>query len=267
MKKQKINLAIKVVSAVVIVVIAATALTAYLWRAFKKSDYFAIKDIVTSQDTPVDLSYLKGRNIFSVDLEKQARYLSDAYPVYRNIRLIRILPDRVFVEFVKRQPVAYIRLYKYFSVDRDCVLFDVLSMPQEANLPVILGLETKIFGPKTGKKFNVKELNFSLDIIKEVRSVRALRYWKIRKIDVTNPDGVSFFIAMPVKNPSLLPVGAPPVPEILIEIKINQGGIADKIGILTGMLFQLKNEWVNIKYIDLRFKEPVVKFKDKNVKR
>jgi hypothetical protein len=36
---------------------------------------------------------------------------------------------------------------------------------------------------------------------------------------------------------------------------------------LASLFIQLKKDWFNIKYIDLRFKEPVIKFKDKDAKK
>jgi hypothetical protein len=47
-----------------------------------------------------------------------------------------------------------------------------------------------------------------------------------------------------------------------LELKIGQDGIRDKIGVLGDLLQQLEKDLSNIRYIDLRFKEPAIKFKD-----
>ncbi len=235
----------------------------YAGRYFKKSNYFKIKDTVSNQDNAIDLAYLKGQNIFSVDLKMQAQYLCGIYPVYKNIRLARILPCRIFIDFIKRKPLAYLKLYKYFLVDQDAVLFDA---PQSADmdLPVILGLETKIFGPRAGNKIEAKELAYALNIIKKIQANRALRSWKIEKIDLISPLNASFFIVSTLKNPDPRAGESDSGP---LEVKIGQAGLEYKINILSGLLIQLQKDRFNIKYIDLRFKEPVVKFRDKNAKK
>jgi cell division septal protein FtsQ len=260
MKRQKINPAIKLLVSVIIVFAIFSSVAAVLWHNFKRLDYFKIKEIAASENNAVDLSYLKGENIFSVNLEKQARYLSQLYPVYKKIRLVRILPDRIYVDFIKRKPLAYVKLYKYFLADEESVLFDVPDQEQAADLPVILGLETKIFGPRSGKKFNVKELTLALTMIKEMQNNRILRFCKIKKIDVAHPANTSVFIELPMKNHGFL--GQQALALEPIEVKIGQRDVQDKIDILANLFIQLKKDWFNIKYIDLRFNEPVVKFKD-----
>jgi hypothetical protein len=48
----------------------------------------------------------------------------------------------------------------------------------------------------------------------------------------------------------------------VLEVKIGQGDISDKMRVLGELFIQLKKDLSNIKYIDLRFKEPVIKFKN-----
>jgi len=270
MRKQKVNLPrknpfgimrvvypIKFIIVIVIIFLAAAFSIGYFQRILKNSNYFRIKDIVVSENN-IDLSYLKGQNIFGIDLQRESGYISRAYPTYRKIRLIRILPNRLFVNFIKRRAFAYIKLYRYFCVDEDLVLFDMPQQLEEPDLPLVLGLETKIFGPKTGTKYNVKELALALNIIKNAKTNKSLKGYKIKRIDVANLSSASFFI-IPASN---YPRGevSKEYP-VLLEIKIGQDNIKDKINILSGLLGQVKNDWNNIKYIDLRFKEAVIKLK------
>jgi len=235
----------KLIVVIIIILIGGYLTVGYIARELKTLDYFKIKDIVIRGADQVDLSYLKGRNIIVLDLQKESRYLSLNYPVYKKIRLVRILPDHLFVDFIKRKPKAYVKLYRYFCIDEDMALFDVsANLEGKDNLPVILGLDTKIFGPKQGKIYNIEELALALNIIKEAKSNRVLKDYEIKSIDVTDPSCASFFI----------PDG--------LEIKIGQDDTKDKIDILGSLLSQVKNDLNNVKYIDLRFKEPVIKFKD-----
>ncbi len=84
----------------------------YLARTLRQLDFFKIKEVIIAKGNSADLSYLKGQNIFALDLKQESRYILQSYPTYKKIRLVRILPDRLFVDFVKRVPLAYIKLYR-----------------------------------------------------------------------------------------------------------------------------------------------------------
>jgi len=244
MRKPKFNFPIKLIIIILIIFLGALFTVRNLLKLFKTSDYFKIKDIIIfSEENIVDLSYLKGENIFTVDLQKEAGYLMEQYPIYRKISLVRILPNRISINFIKRKPVAIIKLYRYFYVNEEAILFDMPEELENQDLPLILGLETKIFGPKIGRRYNIKELTIALNIIKELNLNRALKDYKIKRIDVANLSNASFTIKE-------------------LEIKLDAYNIKDKFNILAGLLNQLKNDLNNIKYIDLRFKEPVIKLNE-----
>lgn len=262
MKKQKFNIPVKLISIILIILLALYFVISYIWKVMMTADYFKIKDIITRGTDSVTFSYLKGKSIFSLDLNKESRYILGSFPECSRINLIRVLPDRIFVDFIMRKPVAYLKLYRYFAVDKDAVIFNAASQPENSYLPIITGLETRIFGPKTGRKYNVKELWFALEAIKEIKKDRILKQYDIKRIDVTSLDNTSVFICpeqIPTGYMNRAATGGPP---FVFEIKLNQGNFKDKISILANFLIQQKLDLGNIKYIDLRFKEPVVKFKE-----
>lgn len=257
MIKRKINFPIKLVVLGLIIFMALFFIIGRTVRTLKTLDYFKIKDIIVSKpEEGFNFSYLVGRNIFNLDLEKESRYISELYPDYKKVRLIRILPNRLFVGFTERKPKAIVKLYRYFFTDSDLVLFAVPRGLEETDLPVIVGLETKIFGAKSGKRYNIKELAEALNIIKELQLNNALKKYKIKRIDVASLANTSFFLQL-LDYPKGLALG---VPEAL-EVKMGQDDTSDKIRILGDLFNQLKNDLGNIKYIDLRFKEPVIKLK------
>lgn len=251
----------RLITIVIIIFLALMFIIGYILKILKTSDYFKIKEIITRESNTIDLSYLKEKNIFSVNLRNESRYILESSPDCSNIKLIRVLPNRIFVDFIKRQPIAFVKLYRYFSLDEDGVLFYAPNQPEELELPVILGLETKIFGPKPGKKYNIKELLLALNIIKEVKRSRVLKNYKIKKIDVTNLASASIFIPHPQKV-SDYSKGQAVIGFENLEVKLGEDNIKDMISILAGLIRQEKLDLANIKYIDLRFKEPVIKFKD-----
>lgn len=255
------RLPFKLISVSLIIFLALFFIISYIWKVLSASDYFTIKDVILREANRVDLSYLTGKNIFSIDLGKESAYILESFPDYSAIRIIRVLPNRIFADFIKRRPVALVRLYRYFALDKEGVLFYGTPETKDLELPVIVGLETKIFGPKPGKKYNTREIALSLNIIKEIKRNRILRNQKIKKIDVTDPTNTSIFMPFTVKAPDYSKPQSLAAFENL-EVKIGEDNIKNKIIILAFLLNQAKKDLTNIKYIDLRFKEPVIKLKD-----
>ncbi len=253
MKKQKIKFSIKLIFIILIVLIGIFTVRV-VSENLKNAPFFKITDIIMKENNSLNLSYLKGRNIFSVDLNKEGRRLALSLANYKKIRFIRVLPNRLFVDFIKRRPFAYVKLYRYFCVDDDGLLFDEPKDAFDPNLAVILGLDTKIFGPKAGTLYNNSELILALNILKEFKKNKVLGCYQIKTIDVTIPANAVMFLSL-VQPPGLVDKGS-------FEVKIGQSNFVDKINILSSLLAQINNERTNIKYIDLRFKEPVIKLKD-----
>jgi len=231
-----------------IISLAIFLVTGYIWNFLRRSDYFNIKDIIIKGAPEAGLSYLKGKNIFSLRLAEESAYILGAYPDYAKIKLVRVPPSRLFASFSSRQPLAYVKLYKYFAVDREGVFFSLPPGPLQQGLPVIVGLETKIFGPKPGSKYNTREIAVALSIIKEIKANSVLKGCAIRRINASSLANASF----------VLGVG----PTEGIEVRIGQERIKEKVMLLADVLSQEKPGIANIKYIDLRFREPVIKFKD-----
>lgn len=216
-------------------------------RSIRNSDFFKIEDIIIKGKQNLDLSYLKGRNIFSLAIARESAELAEVYPDFKFVRIVRVLPNRLFVDFISRKPVALVKLYRYFCVDEEAVLFD-LPREEAPDLPLILGLETKIFGPKSGRKYNLKELNLALEAVGEFKKSRALKDYKITTVNAAKAASLSLSITPgQVKG---------------IEIKIGEDDLGARLNILANLLFQEKKAVGKIKYIDLRFKEPVIKYND-----
>lgn len=244
----------------IITVITLVFITGHVSRILKNSGYFKIKDILVHNGKEgVDFSYLVGYNIFAVDLKRESSRISELYPAYTDIRLIRVLPNRLFIGFIERKALAYIKLYKYFYVDGERVLLNAPQGP-EFQLPVILGLETKIFGARAGKQYNIKELELALNIIREVKASRALKDYKLQKVNVASLVNATCFLEPQEPLNSANPQAA--AESSSLQVRLGESGIADKIAVLAGLFPQVRKDFDNIEYIDIRFKEPVIKFKD-----
>jgi hypothetical protein len=176
--------------------------------------------------------------------------------------LARVIPDRIFAEFVRRKPLAFIKLYRYFAIDEDGVVFPSSMQPDDSGLAVITGLETKIFGLKPGNKYESRELSMALLIIKEAARTRSLNDYKIQRVNVAGLDDITVEIPLPHPGKGRYADWAPVVKKQFLEVKFGRGNIMNKVAIMSGLINQEKQNLFNIKYIDLRFNEPVIKFKD-----
>ncbi|MFH0935340.1 MAG: cell division protein FtsQ/DivIB [Candidatus Omnitrophota bacterium] len=232
----------------------------YTWRVFRTSDYFKIKDVVCRHEQGIDLSYLKGRNIFAVNLEKQAQYIQSFHPDYKAIKLVRVFPNRIFVYFLKRKPAALVKLYKNFIMDKEGILCNVPADAGELQLPLVVGLETRIFGPSAGKRYNLKETGLILSIIREFERNRAFQDYRIKKIDVKNIGDTSIFLLFPPEAADFSRDNNRGIAYDGLEVKLGQDNIRRKLAILGGVITRGKLDLANIKYIDLRFTKPVIKY-------
>jgi cell division septal protein FtsQ len=257
MKKQKLNLPIKIISLLVIISLAFSFVIGYIWKVLTTADFFAVKQvIVRNSDNQFD--YLKGRNIFSLNLTNEARGVFFKCPDCRKVRFARILPNCIVVDFLKRKPVALVKFYKNFAIDEQGVLFTPDLAMDESGLPVIYGLETKIFAPKPQISYKRLELSLALNIINEFKANKAFTGFSLKRIDVANPGSAGFFMLLPrqIANYTL---AAARTEWAGFEVRTGVTNIRQKMMILGGLVTQERKEWANIKYIDLRFKEPLIK--------
>lgn len=257
-KKRKLIARIILIAILLCVIIFALG---GAWKKLKNLEFFRVKVIIVSEGSADVFLYLKGRNIFDIDIKRESRYLSGHYPTYKNIRIVRLLPNTLRIDFIKRKPMAIIKLYRYFFVDQDQTLFEIPSQQPIPDIPVITGLETKIFDPNSGKKYNLKELELALKIIKELKAIRPLRVYKVQSVDVANLASAMIFLQITWQYQNSAKTQKFSVPQT-IEVKIGQEDILARIKILRVLLANIKNEIPKIQYIDLRFKEPTVRFKD-----
>ncbi|MBU1125019.1 MAG: hypothetical protein KKC84_03260 [Candidatus Omnitrophica bacterium] len=249
---------------------------------FLTSDFFRIREVIIKEVNAsptgsaalfvlpqsggtIDLSYLKGENIFTVDLRRQSRYILDSYPAYRKVHIVKVFPRRLFVLFIRRVPAAAVKLYKMFFVDEEAVFFDSPDHLGEMGVTVIEGLETRIFGPKTGMKYDSPELLTSLEIIKSSQRYGIARVYPLTRLVVESPSEIRFFLKLPPRRIAVS-FGKDVEKTESLEVKISNEEVPRKMEILSKILYQEHESLARIIYIDLRFNEPVLKLSDDTAK-
>jgi cell division septal protein FtsQ len=251
--RKKFKIAISPV--VVVGLLTACAVAWYGWWTVNNAACFRVRYVITRGGDPVALMHIRGRNIFRVNLDKEAELLLQTYPDYHNVQMVRVLPNRIFVNLIKRRPLALIKLYKMFAIDEEGVLFGVRPEYADMGLAVITGLETKIFGPKPGRRYVTKELSSALEMISLVKKNPLLQAYSVSSVDVAVASQASLEL-VPTSHRAQG-----------IEVRMGVDHISRKISLLAGLLRQQSSQDIDrIAYIDLRFKEPVIKLKDEKKK-
>ena len=260
MKKQKFKPPVKIILILAIILLDISLLIGYIWEVLITSDFFVVKQVVV-RNSNTSFDYLKGRNILKLDLKSESGKALLACLDCRKVRFARIFPGCVIVDFIKRKPVALVRFYKNFAIDEQGIFFYPSGSAEEAELPVIYGLETKIFGPKPGTKYSRPELNLAISIIGEFKANKTFKGFTLKRIDVANAKTAWFFVLLPKQVVDYTKIN--PRPEWSgFEVRTGENNIRGKMMILGGLVMQSSREWAKIKYIDLRFKEPLIKFND-----
>jgi len=258
--KKKRGIPLKFIVIPVAILLAITFIAAYTWNALKNWDYFKTQDVVCKGVEGIDLSYLKGKNILAINLKKESAYIQGFHPDYQAVKLARVFPNRIFVYFVKRQPAALIKLYKYFILDKNGFLYNAPDDIRSLELPLVTGLENKISSPSAGRRYNIKETALTLNILREFEKFRAFKNYRIKKIDVRQAADASLVLVFPAEAADYSKGAKDGVAAEGLEIKLGGGNIRQKFAILAGILARGKLDLLNIKYIDLRFDKPVVKY-------
>jgi len=233
-----------------IFVCVGSALGAFYYLCVR-TPYFDVKEVYISgrRSPTVDYAKLKaaayGKNIFKVNLSDIRNKMLKEYPELMTLQLTRVFPDTVIASTSLRQPIAQLYKDHYYPVDREGVLLSgVRSLPLEG-LVIVTGTRGDL-SRKVGQRLDDARLDASLALLEGIRSSDALNGHRLIEIDVSNLRNIIFFL------------------EDGLEIKIGRKGsldgleFAERLENLRSILRDPKIRPSEIRYIDLRFEEPVI---------
>jgi cell division protein FtsQ len=137
-----------------------------------------LDDILTPGDFRAETGIEEGANIFRIDISAADRHLR-SIPMVADVSIERILPDRIRVVLVSREPVAWVDsgndpLVPYDAssmllVDASGVLMKPrIVRPEFHNLPVIHGVDTA--GVIEGKPLQSDDLKKAIALLDEAAS-------------------------------------------------------------------------------------------------
>ena len=212
---------------------------------FLNNDFFKINGIVINNDRGYSLgneeSKLKrlyvGKNIFKINLKSLKNIIGRDLPQLKKVEVRRDLPDVLVVDIFSRVPVAVIETSGGIVVDKDGV---VLTIGEgKKNLIKITGLSYFLNVPERGDKIKNTSLEKSLILIMGIKSRMSSYVNDIDYVDISDKNN----IVLGVKG---------------VPVKMGIEGYLNKLSTLKQMLRDPKINFKEIKYVDLRFEDPVI---------
>ena len=182
----------------------------------------------------------KGKSIFDVDVESLQTRLRSQYPQVAYLKVVKRFPDQLIVLAKKRNPVAHVSANgRDYIIDADGVVISH-SGDQDSNLPVIRGLRLDRDPVRVGFKLKSQNLPVALKILNTYRAMPIFNAYPVQRVELENLSKIHLVI---VRN---------------LGIIVDKDRIQDKLKILELIFTQGKLDLSAVKYIDLRFNEPVL---------
>ena len=245
-KKSSVNISkIAVIRIIVFVFIGFVFFTGYVnaLEFLTHSPLFEIKDVMIDRSIQFidlrSLKDLKGHNIFKVDIKQIEHQIAEHYPYIAQLRVVRQLPDRILILAKKREPLMQVYFKKkYLLLDTEGVALYYTLAP--AALPQVYGIPLERDWLFLGGHIHGPELSKVADILNSFKASPYLNHWRIHAVQAGNLSKIDMLVG---EN---------------MHVILDQDNTQVKIEVLQMLISANKIDLNKVKYIDLRFKEPVI---------
>lgn len=208
------------------------------------ADFFKVRSVtidpVLQFINKEDLRGLIGKNIFTVDLKSVERKLGYKYPQASQLKIARRFPDQISVVAKKRVPYAQLSTQsRTVTVDDEGVILS-LKKKDDKKLPSIMG--ARLTDPELvlGLPLRSPDIWMSLKIIKLFSAHEELENYAISEINMENLSKIYFTLTNK------------------LDVIIDGEDLDQDMRVLSVVLSKGKLNLSEIKYIDLRFNEPII---------
>jgi len=245
-KKSSVNISrIALIRIIVFLFIGFVFFTLYVNAVefLTSSSLFEVKEVMIDRSIGfIDLRTLKdlkGKNIFKVNIRKLDRQIAQQYPYIAQLRVVRQLPDRILILAKKREPLMQVYFKKkYLVLDTEGVALYYTLQP--TGLPQVFGVPLERGWSFLGGHIRAQELSKIVDILNAFKVSAYLKRWRIHSVQAGNLSKIDLLIG---EN---------------MHVILDQDDTQDKIELLQMLISANKIDLNKVKYIDLRFKEPVI---------
>ena len=234
----------KTIAAVILALVIGWLIYIGITKFVTNSEYFKVRAVILEPSLEFisrrDISRLIGKNIFTVDLQSVQKRLARKYPQVDRIRVIKQFPNQLLITARKRLPFAQVSMRnKTITVDEQAVILSSAT-GRKVSLPLITGGRpiNKPIAP--GVSLKNRRIATAIKIIKAFSLCEPINDYSIANIDVGNLSKIYLNLSNG------------------LDIIVDTDKINKKAEILGLLLSQGKLDLKNIRYIDLRFKDPVI---------
>ena len=186
-----------------------------------------------------------GENVFSLDIERASKQI-EKMPRVKSAVIVRRLPDTLEFNIVERKEFAQIKVpmrNKFYLIDRDGMVLDPVLSEERDNLVTI---ETKFTNKsylEPGKRFYSPAIEKAFQLIEVCSAENVLTNEKVSQISIDTGDNITLILSDGIN----------------IKLGANPSSCLKKLESLDDVLSGAMRE--SIEYIDLRFKDLIVRKK------
>jgi cell division septal protein FtsQ len=182
-----------------------------------------------------------GENLVKLDLVNVQQVIKRRHPEYKEVRVKRVLPNRVEVVLRRRTPAAQIDYGRFVQVDKDLVILPGSGTAPFKNLTVIEGAPIPKAGLAVGVTISDANVRKAIKIAEIVKNSGILKGHSLSKVDVRDP-----------KNFSLIVDGD-------VEVRLGDTRhLGERLRLLEQTLKTVGLDRSKVRYIDLRFDDVVI---------
>lgn len=187
--------------------------------------------------------YSGNPNIFKIDLRELSGYLQVQFTEIKEVTVERKLPNKIVIKISEKDPIALVNTaYGVVTIDKEGFIF-LVNKKEEGSYPIITGINlSKI---RLGRKTEDTKIRKVLCLINNIKSINSDL---LNEFSEFNINRFAQIRAYTVQEGAAIYFGQ--------DISLN---IIKK---LLAMISYAKRKEKIIEYIDLRFKNIVVKFKN-----
>ncbi len=182
----------------------------------------------------------KGENLITLDLVNVQQVVKRKHPEFKEVRVKRVLPNRIDVFVKRRTPVAQIAFSQYLQIDKDMILLPGTAKTPFKNLMIVEGTPVPRGGPVIGLQIKNAATLRAVRLAEVIKRSNILRKHTLTKFDIRDPKNMSFYV------------------DGFIEIKIGDSHLIERLKILDQTLKTLELDPARIRYIDLRFDDVIL---------
>lgn len=213
-----------------------------LWGYAQRADAFRITQV--SMPSQVSLALrapLIGTNLWDLDLQALAGELSRQQPSLKRVRVVRQLPNAIRIEAIPRMPVAQVKVGTWHPVDAEGFILSGGSSQSPSELVRIMGADGGETPLRVGSLNRSERLEVALRVLKVLRRAPALVSRRLTDINVSDPRQIRFVL------------------DGNTEVRCgSETELSAQLDRLHATLKTIARHQMAVRYIDLRFGEPVV---------